>query len=762
MQNGLNSSLTRRIVMTVVHQLSDWLWRFLIVITIVPVGWSATARAAPPVTLTAAERAFIQAHPVLTLGTGDAWEPYVIVSPDGHISGYDADILAQIKRLTGLDIRLLPGDWRLRQEQAQRREIDGLSTGGIHAERRVYLNFSDPYIRLNKFVLVTKGNPLNIRTRADLDGRSIAIHRSNLSDEKVAQGFPRSHIVPLDSVDAVIEAVSSGRVDATFDNGAMLYRANRIGSPYLQFALSINESLDLAFGIRNDWPEAISIINKALTALGDAERQRIQAHWFLTPLDNTKSLTSRVSLNNDETEFLDRLGAIRLCIDPNWMPIEALLPDGSHQGILHDLVAELMQRLGRNTELIRTTSWDESLATIRAGRCDMISGAAITPERSEYLNFTRPLLTEPLVLAIRADNTFDGSLNHYFNQTFIMVSGHAAIELLRRKNPAMRIVEAPDVATAIRAVANGNAFGYIDLLPTITWTAQHNNILNIKISGNLDEYYELAIAVRKELPLLLSTLSKAVASLHPEDIEKIRDYWISIRYEQPADYRWLWPYLCGGIALFVTMLLWTHRLTRLNEALRAANTRITLLTITDELTGLFNRRHFHEVMEREWRRALREQRPLHLLIIDIDYFKLYNDHYGHPAGDVVLKRVGHLLNFYTRRGSDFAFRIGGEEFAVLLTETNQDAALVFAESLRNGTEQLAIPHIGSHVAPVVTLSLGLVCIFNDSPTATLLNWETVYHRADELLYQAKTEGRNRVIAGQWHASTPHSATECHH
>ncbi|WP_200154189.1 diguanylate cyclase [Chromatium okenii] len=758
MQNSLNSLLTRHMVMTVVPQLSGWLWRFLLVITIAPAAWpsSAHAHTAPPVTLTTAERAFIQAHPVLTLGTSDAWEPYVIVGSDGHVSGYDADILAQIKRLTGLDIRLLPGDWRLRQEQAQRREIDGLSTGGIHPERRTYLNFSDPYIRLNKFVLVTKGNPHNIRTRADLDGRTIAIHRGNLADEKIAQGFPRSHIVPLDSVDAVIDAVSSGRVDATFDNGSMLYRANRIGSPYLQFALSINESLELAFGVRTDWPEAISIINKALTALGDDERQRIQARWFLTPLDNVQSLTTRVILNNDETEFLDRLGAIRLCIDPNWMPIEALLPDGTHQGILHDLITELMQRLGRSTELVRTASWEESLSAIRAGRCDMISGAAITPERSEYLNFTRPLLTEPLVLAIRSDNTFDGTLDHYFNQTFIMVSGHAAIELLRRHYPAMRIVEAPDVATAIRAVANGNAFGYIDLLPTITWIAQHNNILNIKIAGNLDEYYELAIAVRKELPLLLSALSKAVASLHPEEIQAIRAHWISIRYEQPADYRWLWPYFTGGILLLIVMSVWTHRLSRLNDALRAANIRITLLTITDELTGLFNRRHFHEVMEREWRRALREQRPLHLLVIDIDYFKLYNDNYGHPAGDVVLKRVGELLNFHTRRGSDFAFRIGGEEFAVLLTETNQEAALVFAESLRSGAEQLAIPHAYNAIAPVVTLSLGLVCILTD-PTAAqvmMLNWEMAYHRADELLYHAKTAGRNRVIAGQWHASTP--------
>jgi polar amino acid transport system substrate-binding protein len=730
----------------------DWFWRLVFIVS-TALGHCATAApTAPAVTLTPEESAFIQAHPVITLGTGDAWEPYVIVGDEGHISGYDADILAQITRLTGLEFRLLPGDWRQRQEQAQRREIDGLSTGGIHPERRKYLNFSDPYIRLNKFVLVTKGNPLNIRTRADLDGRTIAIHRGNLSDEKIAQGFPRSHIVPFDSVDSIIEAVSTGRVDATFDNGSLLYRANRIGSPYLQFALSINESLDLAFGVRNDWPEAIAIMNKGLTALGAEARQKIQARWFLSALDSGLAGNTHIGLSIDETEFLDRLGSIRLCIDPNWMPFEALTSSGLHQGIFNDLVAALMQKLGRTTTLIHTANWEESLTTIRAGRCDMISGAAITPERSEYLDFTRPLLSEPLVVATRTDNGFDGDLQHYSKQKFVMISGHAAIELLRRRHPAIQIIEASDVATALRAVATGDAFGYIDLLPTIAWTAQRDNILNIKIAGNLNERYDLAVAVRKELPVLLSILSKAVANLRPDEIKTIRDHWTSIRYEQPADYSWLWPYLSGGVLLLIVMLIWNHRLARLNAALRAANQRVALLTITDELTGLFNRRYFHEVMEREWRRAWRDGRLLHLLLIDIDHFKLYNDGYGHPAGDVVLQQVSAVLLDHARRGGDFAFRVGGEEFAVVLTAADAATALAFAEELRCATAQLGIPHAGNTVAPVVTLSLGLLGVAPDAFKQDEMSsyaWESAYQFADTLLYQAKHAGRNCVVVGNW-------------
>lgn len=145
-------------------------------------------------------------------------------------------------------------------------------------------------------MLVTKGNPLNLRQRqrqrSDLDERSIAIHSGNLSDEKLALEFPRSRIVPLETPDEVIDAVATGRVDATFDNGSRLYRANRIDRPYLQFVFDLDRNLDLAFGVSKDWPLAISILDKGLAALGDDERTRIQARCFLAPL--TKPLVVAV------------------------------------------------------------------------------------------------------------------------------------------------------------------------------------------------------------------------------------------------------------------------------------------------------------------------------------------------------------------------------------------------------------------------------------------------------------------------------------
>lgn len=162
----------------------------------------------------------------------------------------------------------------------------------------------------------------------------------------------------------------------------------------------------------------------------------------------------------------------------------------------------------------------------------------------------------------------------------------------------------------------------------------------------------------------------------------------------------------------------------------------------DSLTGLHNRRSFNRRFEQLLRQAQREGHSLALLLCDIDHFKAYNDRYGHQAGDKVLERVGGLLGDAARRPLDMAVRLGGEEFAVLLYDIDCDEALQRAEVLRQSLEQIAIEHLGSDTAPIVTLSIGVSCLLpSDSGGLAQL-----YEQADRALYKAKAAGRNRVLS----------------
>ncbi|HYC38039.1 MAG TPA: two-component regulator propeller domain-containing protein [Usitatibacter sp.] len=176
------------------------------------------------------------------------------------------------------------------------------------------------------------------------------------------------------------------------------------------------------------------------------------------------------------------------------------------------------------------------------------------------------------------------------------------------------------------------------------------------------------------------------------------------------------------------------------EELRIANEHLSRLSFADALTGLANRRRLDDVLESEWRRALRLQMPLAVVMADIDFFKAYNDTLGHPEGDKCLAAVAEVIRATASRAGDFAARYGGEEFVVLAPGADIAAAFEFGERLRAACEARAIPHPKSAVAPVVTISVGVAsCVPAAEGSASAL-----LAQADAALYRAKQGGRNRV------------------
>jgi two-component system chemotaxis family response regulator WspR len=181
---------------------------------------------------------------------------------------------------------------------------------------------------------------------------------------------------------------------------------------------------------------------------------------------------------------------------------------------------------------------------------------------------------------------------------------------------------------------------------------------------------------------------------------------------------------------------------RVKSALRLkqALDRERELANRDALTGLYNRRYFNDQMDTEFRRARRDQEPISFIICDIDYFKQYNDTYGHSAGDVALKKVSEVLESTTRRPGDIVARYGGEEFAVILPNTDNTGAENRAETIRKEVESAAIEHQASEVSDVLTLSIGVSSVTpGEEATAKILIKD-----ADDALYRAKESGRNRV------------------
>ena len=167
------------------------------------------------------------------------------------------------------------------------------------------------------------------------------------------------------------------------------------------------------------------------------------------------------------------------------------------------------------------------------------------------------------------------------------------------------------------------------------------------------------------------------------------------------------------------------------------------LVFLDGLTGVFNRRYFDQQMSTEWARSARNNTPLSLILLDVDFFKLFNDRYGHQAGDDALRVVASALKSCLRRPADLVARYGGEEFACVLPETSYEDALVIANELETKIRSLAIPHQSSTADSVLTISIGLATRISnvDADVTGLIGM------ADNLLYKAKHTGRARVCSG---------------
>jgi len=253
--------------------------------------------------------------------------------------------------------------------------------------------------------------------------------------------------------------------------------------------------------------------------------------------------------------------------------------------------------------------------------------------------------------------------------------------------------------------------------------------------GTLEFLHLYRIQSVLEVPILLSQQLYGVIQIHSCLCER----------------EWL-LYEIDAIKQLSTQVAIAIHQSHLYEELERFNDALKQLASLDGLTQVANRRRFDEHLDKELRRAVREQTPLSLILCDIDFFKNYNDTYGHPAGDECLQGVAMAISQVLKRPDDLVARYGGEEFAIVLPNTDLEGAIKVTEEIQSSVRNLARVHKGSSVNPFVTLSLGITSVL-PQPNDTR---QAVIEAADRALYRAKTEGRDRYAI----ESCGHQAIDC--
>ncbi len=280
---------------------------------------------------------------------------------------------------------------------------------------------------------------------------------------------------------------------------------------------------------------------------------------------------SSLALTDEEQRFLEKKGQITMCVDPDWMPLEKI-EDGKHVGMVSDYMTLFRRTISVPLVLVPTKTWVETVEYGKARKCDIFSLAMSTPERTHYMDFTRPYLRIPLVMAARMERPFIDDISVITDRRLGVVKGYAFRELLLKRYPKMQIVEVENVSKGLQQVAEGELYGFIGTLTTVGYSIQKSFPNELKVAGKFDERWELGVATRNDEPLLLSIFDKAIATIDREDSQRIFNRWISVKYVHGRDYKILWEVMIFvgiGLALLLyrnfTLRKYSRQLEKQNQ-----------------------------------------------------------------------------------------------------------------------------------------------------------------------------------------------------
>ena len=694
---------------------------------------------ASELTLTPQERAYLDSLAPLRVQALGGFPPFSFVNEQGYVQGYTIDYMTRLAEVLDTEIEFVANKpWHEYLQMLKSGELDIIPHIAVTPERQAFIDYT-PFNHIEYSSGVAINANLTIKNLDDLEDKVIAIVNKSFLHSHFKKNYPHLSLLPLASTEEAAHHVSQGKADvAVASLPGLNYYIQKDWLSNLRITtisgLSMPAKTAMPMGVAKGNSQLMALLIKAERTLPYADVAALKRKWMQQPT----ARLNQESFTAVERQFLRAKKMLTLCVDPSWLPMEAL-DNGRHIGIAADFLNTLKDQLGVEYRVLATNSWAQSLQQGRDGKCDLFPMIMNTKERKSFLDFTAPYIKSPLVLVTDVLQPYHTDISALKGFKVGISQDYAFKQSLTKQYPEVTFVDVAHISDGLDKVRQGELYGYVDSLASAGYWIQNNFNGELKVSGELDNTWLLSMGVQKHLPLLTSALDKAIAQVSASDRQSIINNWVSIKFQRGTNW-FVTLVAVAAISLIAAAVIFWYR--RLNKMLRKeiqrrkqAEHEALYLAKTDQLTGLLNRHGSTELLSQEMARSHRGNHPVCLMLLDVDHFKRVNDRFGHQVGDEVLKALSHHL-VSNMRATDHMVRWGGEEFLILVADTNLPQAMVLAEKFRHLVETLDIEEL-----PSFTVSIGVTQFATEESFA---EW---YKRTDAALYQAKHAGRNRSMAG---------------
>ncbi len=520
------------------------------------------------------ETLFIKNHKVIRASNEISFPPLNFIQK-GQAIGFSIDYLNLVASKVGITIKYVPGhNWNELLDMAKSKQLDVMHTIVKAPSRLEYLNFTGTYgTTASAGLLYTKKNVTAIQNIDGLKGKTLAVVKDYFYEEIIRKKYPSISILEVGDVLEGMEAVSIRNADAFIARKIVgdWVLNQHLMSDVVGSALSGDPDMDNRpwhFGVRNDWPILVSILNKGMNAVSQEEYNGLLSKWVAASQQSTELTHGGIELTVEERNYLNKKGPLHIGSSQGWPPIDWVDDNGMHRGIAADFMNLISQRIQHPFEPLASKTWEETLSNFNSGKCDFISTITKTKDRSKYMLFSDVYQSADVVIATRQDQIYIQDL-HSLDDEKIGVIGNSIFEsIVREQYPNIEIVQVSDLLSGLHKVQDGEILGFVDNLLSLAYIIQKEGMVDIKISGHVHDPIQLRIAVHKDNHLLQSIFNKALHSISAQQRNEIINKWFSVKFEYSTDYSLFWKALIAAIVLFAGFMYWNRKLTYFNRKIK--------------------------------------------------------------------------------------------------------------------------------------------------------------------------------------------------